>query len=152
MTIEFRPLQLHEMKEASRVLRAAFDWQLPWLAGLHTPDEDTWFFREVVFAENQIWGAVEGGAIVGMIAFTSDWVHQLYVLPEAHGRGIGSALLAIAQVDAKELQLWTFQKNAQARRFYEVRGFVAVRETDGTDNEEKEPDILYVWTRSKAIP
>jgi hypothetical protein len=44
-------------------------------------------------------------------------------------------------------QLWTFQRNAQARRFYEARGFVLIQETDGARNEEKEPDALYLWTR-----
>jgi hypothetical protein len=35
---------------------------------------------------------------------------------------------------------------ASARRCYEARGFVLVRETDGTANEEREPDALYLWT------
>ena len=42
-------------------------------------------------------------------------------------------------------QLWVFQQNATARRFYERRGFVLVRETDGSDNEERTPDALYAW-------
>jgi putative acetyltransferase len=45
------------------------------------------------------------------------------------------------------MQLWTFQRNAKARRFYENRGFALVRETDGADNMEKEPDALYRWAR-----
>jgi hypothetical protein len=44
--------------------------------------------------------------------------------------------------------LWTFQRNAPARRFYEKEGFVAVRETDGSGNEEREPDVLYLWKRA----
>jgi hypothetical protein len=31
------------------------------------------------------------------------------------------------------------------QRFYERHGFVAARRTDGRDNEERAPDILYVW-------
>jgi hypothetical protein len=27
-------------------------------------------------------------------------------------------------------------------------GFIALRETDGRDNEEREPDILYGWNRN----
>jgi hypothetical protein len=46
---------------------------------------------------------------------------------------------------AVHLHLWTFQRNAQARRFYEARGFALVEETDGAGNEEKEPDALYLW-------
>ena len=44
------------------------------------------------------------------------------------------------------MQLWTFQQNARARRFYEERGFRAVEFTDGEGNEEKTPDVRYEWT------
>jgi hypothetical protein len=43
------------------------------------------------------------------------------------------------------LTLWTFQRNAPARRFYEARGFVGSVFTDGSRNEEREPDALYTW-------
>jgi ribosomal protein S18 acetylase RimI-like enzyme len=33
----------------------------------------------------------------------------------------------------------------RAQRFYERHGFVETRRTDGRDNEEGTPDILYVW-------
>ena len=44
------------------------------------------------------------------------------------------------------LTLWTFQRNAQARRFYEAHGFVASEFTDCSHNEEREPDMLYAWS------
>ena len=43
------------------------------------------------------------------------------------------------------LELWTFQVNVGARRFYERHGFRAVELTDGSANEEHEPDVRYVW-------
>lgn len=51
---------------------------------------------------------------------------------------------------ADRRQLWTFQRKARARRFYKARGFVAVEQTDGSRNEEKEPDVRYLWTRVAA--
>ena len=60
-------------------------------------------------------------------------------------RGAGSQLLQKAKDSFARLHLWTFQRNQPARRFYESRGFVLVRETDGTGNEEREPDALYLW-------
>jgi hypothetical protein len=36
-----------------------------------------------------------------------------------------------------------------ARRFYERRGFVLTEETDGSRNEEREPDARYVWSRAE---
>jgi ribosomal protein S18 acetylase RimI-like enzyme len=43
------------------------------------------------------------------------------------------------------LALWTFQVNVAAQRFYERHGFIAVERTDGLRNEEREPDVRYVW-------
>ncbi|EHM01355.1 acetyltransferase, GNAT family [Acetobacteraceae bacterium AT-5844] len=144
-----RRLRLGDMDAAAKVLRASFDERLPWLAGLHTPAEDRAFFRNVLFSDCQVWGAEED-RLLGIIAFRQGWIDQLYVLPGHQGRGIGAALLDIAKATFDTLQLWTFQKNGPARRFYEARGFIAIQETDGQGNEEREPDVLYRW--EKALP
>jgi putative acetyltransferase len=141
-------LELADMDAAALVHRTAFDAALPWLAGLHTPAEDRSFFRERVFTACDVWGAFENAEMAGMIAFRQDWIDQLYVLPQHQARGFGTDLLRIAQAEQARLQLWTFQRNAPARHFYEARGFVLQRETDGAGNEEKEPDALYLWTRA----
>lgn len=73
--------------------------------------------------------------LTGLIAFHDDWIEQLYVLPAAQGQGIGTALLGVAQRASARLQLWTFQRNARARQFYEARGFVLVEQTDGSDTK-----------------
>src|SRR5262245_61826315 len=109
-----RRLELADMDEAARVHRLAFDRALPPLAGLHTPDQDRWFFRERVFATSELWGAFDGAGMTGMIAFRKEWIDQLYVLPDAQGRGTGSSLLQIAKDKFDMLQLWTFQRNVTA--------------------------------------
>lgn len=144
MPFSFRRLSLEEMDRAAVILRTAFDERLPWLAGLHTPEEDRNFFRGHVFTHCEVWGAVDGD-IIGFVAFREGWIDHLYVLPEQQGKGAGDALLQVAKSLQTSLQLWTFRKNLVARAFYEKRGFVAVGETDGSDNEEHEPDILYRW-------
>jgi putative acetyltransferase len=146
-----RKLSLEEAVQAARIHRQSFDDRLPWLAGLHTPQEDLAYFRDQVFLECLVHGAEEAGHLVGFIAFANDWIHQLYVLPNAQGKGAGSKLLAAAQAGADHLQLWTFQKNAGARAFYEAKGFYVVRFTDGSENEEKEPDVLYEWFRKPSL-
>ncbi|WP_211193911.1 GNAT family N-acetyltransferase [Pyxidicoccus fallax] len=144
--MEVRRLLLDEMDAAARVHRMTFDQRLPWLSGLHTPAEDRAFFREHVFSHCEVWGAFQG-ELLGFIAFRSGWLDQLYVLPAHQGSGIGSTLLGIATQRHPRLQLWTFQRNEGARAFYERHGFVAVRFTDGSENDEKEPDVLYAWRR-----
>jgi GNAT superfamily N-acetyltransferase len=148
--LSIRQLQLADMDAAAGVHRAAFDHALPWLAGLHTPEEDRWFYRERMFKTCTLWGAFDRDVITGMIAFRDGWIEQLYVLPEAQGQGVATELLDVAKRASKRLQLWTFQRNASARRFYEARGFALVEETDGTGNEEKEPDSRYLWTRASV--
>ena len=103
-----------------------------------------------MFTGCQVHGAFEGGALTGIIAFRNGWIDQLYVLPEVQGRGVGNELLQVAKRAFDCLQLWTFQRNLRARRFYEARGFAFVEETDGARNEEKEPDARYLWTRASV--
>lgn len=143
--MDIRRLGLDEMDAAALVHRRAFDERLPWLTGLHTPEEDQGYFRDHVFAECEIWGALEGEILAGVIAFREGWIDQLYILPDFQGRGAGRALLNVAKAAGGPIHLWTFQKNAGARAFYEAQGFIAVEETDGSRNEEREPDMLYFW-------
>ena len=142
-----RLLALTDMGEAAQVHRIAFDRAMPWLVGLHTPDEDSWFYRERVFTTCRVWGRFDDGVLSGIIAFREGWVEQLYVLPAAQGRGVGTELLDVVKRASDRLELWTFQRNAPARRFYETRGFALVEQTDGARNEEREPDARYLWTR-----
>ena len=48
------------------------------------------------------------------------------------------------------LRLWVFQRNTPALRFYAARGFRVVEHTDGSRNEEREPDALLEWVRPVA--
>ena len=147
-----RPVRLTvDLAHAVAVLhRTSFDDRLPWLAGLHTPDEDDWFFSAVVFPTCTVWGSFDGDALIGFIALRPGWIDHLYVLPGQQGRGVGTALLEVAKAGGQELALWTFQRNAGARRFYERHGFVAVELTDGAGNEEREPDVRYRWQAGRA--
>jgi len=119
---------------------------LTFLPTLHTPEEDRGFFRGVV-SDREVWVWDEGGVLLGFAALAGDELTHLYVEPDAHGRGIGGALMDRAK-EARPggFQLWVFQQNANARRFYERHGFVVVRQTDGSGNEERTPDALYAWS------
>ena len=143
-----RQLAPTDMGAAAQVHRIAFDQAMPRLVGLHTPEEDRWFYREHVFKTCRVWGRFDQDALSGLIAFRDGWVEQLYVLPAAQSRGVGTELLDVAKRACERLELWTFQCNERARRFYEARGFALVEQTDGARNEEKEPDARYVWARA----
>ena len=142
-----RRLALADMDAAASIHRAAFDDRLPWLSGLHTPDDDRAYFRDRVFPACTVWGAFGNDSLVGFVAFRDGWIDQLYVLPEAQNQGFGTTLLAVAQAASATLTLWTFQRNAGARAFYEAHGFEIAETTDGSGNDEREPDVRYRWIR-----
>lgn len=88
------------------------------------------------------------GLDVGVLATSRSegiaWIDQLYVAPGFTSRGVGSEMLNHAMgILEKPIHLWTFQQNSRAQRFYERHGFKAIKQTDGQDNEEKCPDVLY---------
>ena len=139
------------MHAVAALFRRSFG-TLTFLPTLHTPEEDRAFFGGVV-ADHEVWVWDEDGAILGFAALAGDELSHLYVEPGAHGRGIGGALMDRAKERRPDgLRLWVFQQNANARRFYEARGFVLVRETDGRDNEERTPDALYAWQPRRPEP
>ena len=117
---------------------------------LHTPEEDLAFHRDSVIPSGDVWGAFAGGRMLGFIALLPGWIDHLYVQPDLHRCGIGSALVRFAQVRQHELRLYTFQSNANARAFYENHGFVIEEMTDGQRNEEQMPDITYLWRAAVA--
>jgi RimJ/RimL family protein N-acetyltransferase len=142
-----RRANLEDMPVIARIHRLAFFTAMPDMPVLHTPEEDVAFYSNVLFPKSEMWVAEQAGSITGFIAFRPGWVDHLYVHPDHQRRGIGRTLLALAQASADSVRLWTFQCNQGARRFYERHGFCIERETDGANNEECQPDVLYLWER-----
>lgn len=148
--MSLRRASLDDMPALARLHRHTVRTSLPFVPDLHTPEEDAWWFAERLYAANEIWLAEGDDGPLGYVAFRPDFIEHLFVHPDAQGNGLGLELLDQARRHAFEMTLWTFQQNLRARRFYERHGFVAVRQTDGADNEEKLPDVLYRWRREGA--
>jgi GNAT superfamily N-acetyltransferase len=120
---------------------------LPTVRLVHSDRAVRAWFRQVVIPQHDTWVADAAGTIVGVLVLKGQFVEQLYLAPDWRGRGIGDRMVALAKAHRPEgLQLWTFQVNGPARRFYERHGFRPVEHTDGADNEEREPDIRYAWS------
>jgi len=113
---------------------------------VHTDDEVRGWFATIVLPEREVWVLdADGEGIVGLLVLEDGWVDQLYLAPGRTGQGFGSRLLGVAKErNPSGLELWTFQSNVGARRFYERHGFVVVASTDG-NNEEGAPDVHYRW-------
>ncbi|TIC88630.1 GNAT family N-acetyltransferase [Nocardioides sp. GY 10113] len=99
----------------------------------------------------EAWVAEDDRGLVGFAVVREDWLEHLYVRPEAQSEGVGSALLGLVQgLRPRGFGLWVFESNAPARRFYARHGLVEVERTDGSDNEERSPDIHVVWRGARA--
>ena len=113
--------------------------------GIHTDDEvRSWLTGRL--QEDEVWIAESDGRTAAYARFTDTWLDDLYVDPAYAGQGLGSALLDLVKVLRPEgFGLWVFEMNMPARAFYARRGLVEVERTDGSGNEEKEPDIRMEW-------
>lgn len=114
--------------------------------GIHTDEECHAWVAGWDLAAWEVWVADNGTAPLAVAVVAGDWLHSLYVAPEAAGQGIGGALLDLAKgIRPTGFCLWVFESNTPARAFYEHRGLVELERTDGSGNEEKAPDIRMAW-------
>ncbi|MGI8886847.1 MAG: GNAT family N-acetyltransferase [Gaiellaceae bacterium] len=136
--------------ELAVILRTAMRGAMPSLPELHTPDEDRRFLRDAVLPNEEVWVVEVDGRPVGFAALGSrdgeEYLQHLYVAPKFQGGGLGSKLIDHAKSRRRAgFRLWVFQRNDGARRFYEKHGLHVVELTEGSGNEEREPDALYEW-------
>ena len=144
--VELRPARADDGAAVAEVWLRSFAAALPSVRLAHPDDEVRRWVREELVVRAGTWVAETQGAVVGVMALSPGWIDTLYLDPDARGQGIGDSFITLAKErEPSGLQLWTFQVNGPAQRFYERHGFVAVERTDGADNQEREPDVRYRW-------
>ncbi len=147
MNARLRPAHAGDRDAIVRIFHSARAAALPWLPVLHSGAEDRDFFDGHI-AGGAATVAADGDRVLGFIVVGTDRVEHLYVEPGRQRSGIGSLLLCHAQaLHPSGLDLWVFQRNLSAIAFYEAHGFVTAETTDGSANEEREPDARMVWPR-----
>ncbi len=113
---------------------------------IHTAEDDRWFVRERMLPAEEVWVVEESGEVVGFAALGDELLGHLYVAPRAQGRGVGRRLLDVTKERRPNgFSLWTHQPNVRARAFYQRAGLEPVEFTDGSTNQERVPDVRYVW-------
>ncbi|MFB6524506.1 GNAT family N-acetyltransferase [Streptomyces sp. NPDC056401] len=129
----------------------SFRTALPSVRLAHGDDEVREWFSCVVVPQYETWIAEADGSVVGLLVLDGAELEQLYLDPSWRGTGLGDRFMALAKEKRPDgLSLWTFQVNGPAQRFYERHGFIAVERTDGLRNEEREPDVRYVWQSQRT--
>ena len=150
--VEIRPAKAGDAAGIADVYLASFAATYAFPRAHSDADTRRWI-AEVLLTSREVWvaTAVNQGPIVAMMALTDDMVDQLYVAPGWTAQGIGSRLIGLAKSRRPNgLDLYTFQVNRGARRFYERHGFAEVASSDGSWNEERQPDVRYAWRPAAA--
>jgi putative acetyltransferase len=147
MAFTLRRATVNDADQIANVYSASFRL-LTFLPMLHTTDDYRWFIADVILNECEVTVAEDETGIVAFLALRGEEVRLLYTRPDRIGMGAGTQLIDAAKATGiGALELWCFQANERARRFYEERGFRPIRFTEGADNEEKMPDVRYRWQR-----
>ena len=143
--LRLRPAQASDASAIGTIYLAARKDALPYLPQIHTDNETRAWIRERLVPAATVWVAELEGKVVGFISVNGQTVEHLYVHPDHQRRKIGTTLLDHARLLSPDrLELYTFERNEGARRFYERHGFRAI--AFGQENEEGEPDVLYEWS------
>lgn len=140
-----RAAEIGDVPALAAILQGWID-VTPWMPKLHSMADHLAFVARLVH-EGGVQVAEVDGQAVGFLARKDAEVTALYLAATVRGRGVGSALLRATQRDAPALDLWTFDVNQGAKRFYASHGFVEVGRGDGSGNDEGLPDVRLSWRR-----
>ncbi|MFF8474126.1 GNAT family N-acetyltransferase [Streptomyces sp. NPDC015414] len=147
--LRLRKAEAADAAEITNVFLASRAAAMPYLPRLYDDEQTLYWIEAVVLPGSTVWVAELGekSEIVGFAALDGTVLDHLYLRPDVRRQGIGSALLAtVKESSPHELSLHVFQRNEDARAFYERHGFTAGEFNDGSRNEENEPDVTYHWT------
>ena len=151
-----RPARGNDARECATVYLRSRAFALPTVPVVHEDKEVRRWMADEVIGRADVTVAEVDGTVVGLMVLDQGsggigWIEQLYLDPAWVGRGLGRRFLEIARRTFPDgLQLWTFEANRAAQRFYEREGFVAVERTDGRSNEERSPDVRFAWSPPDA--
>ncbi|MEU0988703.1 GNAT family N-acetyltransferase [Streptomyces sp. NPDC005953] len=129
---------------AADVWLRSFAAALPTIRCAHSAADVRDWFPRVLVPQYETWVSVAEDTVTGVLVLHGEELKQLYLDPNRRGQGLGDRFMALAKKERPAgLSLWTFQINTPAERFYERHGFTEAERTDGSRNDEPEPDIGY---------
>lgn len=155
MQTELRLARPEDARAAGELYLLSRRTFLPYAPLAHSPQEVLGWFADVLLPRGGLWLAWADRQLAGLLTLEQqdglNWIDQLYLRPGFTDQGLGSQLVDFAKQQlGPPIQLYTFQQNLAARRFYERHGFAAIAFGDGSGNEENCPDVLYRWEETQG--
>ncbi|SHK38094.1 putative acetyltransferase [Desulfatibacillum alkenivorans DSM 16219] len=99
--------------------------------------------RNIYLPASKTYVFVEDVGVKGFVSLHQDVLAALFVSPKEQGRGIGGLLMDKAKSLRNRLRLSVYKENQKSVRFYEKRGFIAVREQK--DQHTGRPEIVMTF-------
>ena len=108
---------------------------------------------EPKLARQPLVGVVGVVGVVGMMVLVDNEIEHLYIHVDHQGQGIGTRLINMAKTQSAGcLELFTFQKNVRAQKFYLSHGFVEIErgcaslaDNPWARSQAELKDIKYRW-------
>jgi ribosomal protein S18 acetylase RimI-like enzyme len=153
--INLRQATLADTKDIFKVYLASRKTFISFAPLIHSDEVVFQWVQNILMPNSELYVVEVNNKVVAMMALSKkkglSWIEQLYVSPKFIGQGIGSLLITKAKNRlSPPIYLRTFQQNEAARRFYEKHGFCVLEFSDGSNNEENCPDIVYEWHQEPA--
>lgn len=145
MTLMLRAARHEDAGDIGEILWR-FQEDNDWMPKLHLQAESHGFCAQLI-ARGWVTVALAQGRPVGFLARDGEEICALYLASTAWRRGIGTVLMNVAKSARDQLWLSCFQANRPARAFYTAQGFRETARSDGQGNDEKLPDLKFVWER-----
>lgn len=140
---DFNPAEAHPL---TKMWRESFEFGVG-ITDPHPMEDQVRFLLDELVPNNTIRVIKLDDRIVGFSASTTESISALYVRVENIGQGIGTHLLDLAKTHSSgSLWLYTFARNARARRFYEGHGFIEGEH--GFVEMWNLEDVKYRWTQA----
>jgi GNAT superfamily N-acetyltransferase len=128
-TIAIRPALASDVARIQAIVDQAYAIYIPRIGKKPGPMLDDYQAR---VAEGAVWVAEQDGQVAGILVLLPEADHLLLdnvaVAPEAHGKGVGRALVAFAEDEARrrghaEIRLYTHEKMTENIAMYPRLGY-----------------------------
>jgi len=146
--IVLRPAYDRDAARVGAILSEFID-TTPWMPRIYSRAEDIAHAANMI-ARGWVQVAEKDGRVAGFAACDGADLNALYIGRDFRGQGIGAQIVQQLQREQPELNLWTFQANTGAQRFYRSHGFTELARTQGESNDEGLPDVQFQWQREAA--